>query len=101
MTGNDGSWVDTEVAIERMHGGATRFSQSAPVRETFEGKPVWEGVVHVFDLTGHPTATRAYAWSSPIEGSTKRRFFAVLHQPPVDSPQAAVRAAIVAEHRRD
>jgi hypothetical protein len=27
-----------------------------------------------------------------IEGSTKRRLFAVLHQPPVDSPQAAVRA---------
>ena len=41
----------------------------------------------------------AYAWSSPIEGSTKRRFFAVLHQPPVDSPQVAVRAAIIAERK--
>jgi hypothetical protein len=86
-------------AIERMHGGTATFAQSAQVRETFQGKTVWEGVVHVFDLAGHPTATRAYAWSSPIEGSTKRRFFAVLHQPPVDSPQAAVRAAIVAEQR--
>jgi hypothetical protein len=86
-------------AVERMHGGTATLAQSAPVRETFDGKTVWEGVVHVFDLTGHPTATRTYAWSSPIEGSTKRRFFAVLHQPPVDSPQAAVRAAIVAEHR--
>ena len=37
--------------------------------------------MHVFDLTATPTAARAYAWSSPIEGSTKRRFFAVLHQP--------------------
>lgn len=82
-----------------MHGGAAQLAQSVPIRETFEGKPVWEGVVHVFDLAGHPTATRAYAWSSPIEGSTKRRFFAVLHQPPVDSPQAAVRATIVAERR--
>ena len=86
-------------AVERMHGGSATLAQSVPVRETFEGKPVWEGVVHVFDLTGHSTATRAYAWSSPIEGSTKRRFSAVLHQPPVDSPQAAVRAAIVAEQR--
>ena len=35
------------------------------------------GAVKVFALTGHPTgAPRAYAWSSPIEGSTKRRFFA-------------------------
>jgi hypothetical protein len=92
---------DTELkaAIERIHGGTATLAQSVPVRETFDGKPVWEGVVHVFDLTGHPTATRAYAWSSPIEGSTKRRFFAVLHQPPVDSPQAAVRAAIVQEQR--
>jgi hypothetical protein len=87
-------------AVESMHGGTATLAQSVPVRETFEGKPVWEGVVHVFDLAGHPTATRAYAWSSPIEGSTKRRFFAVLHQPPVDSPQAAVRAAIVAEQRQ-
>jgi hypothetical protein len=86
-------------AVERVHGGTATLAQSVPVREIFEGKPVWEGVVHVFDLAGHPNATRAYAWSSPIEGSTKRRFFAVLHQPPVDSPQAAVRAAIVTEQR--
>jgi len=61
--------------------------------------PIWEGVVHVFDLAGNPKATRAYAWSSPIEGSTKRRFFAVLHIPPITSPVDAVRAAIVAEHK--
>jgi hypothetical protein len=85
--------------VERLHGGTATLAQSLPVRETFERKTVWEGVVHVFDLAGHRTATRAYAWSSPIEGSTKRRFFAVLHQPPVDSPQAAVRAAIVAERK--
>ena len=86
-------------AVESMHGGAAQLAQSVPVRETFDGKTVWEGVVHVFDLTGHPTATRAYSWSSPIEGSAKRRFFEVLHQPSVDSPQAAVRAAVVTEQR--
>jgi hypothetical protein len=95
-TGTAGQLRD---AVQNMHGGTATLTQSVPVCETFEDKTVWEGVVHVFDLTGHPTATRAYAWSSPIEGSTKRRFFAVLHQPPVDSPQAAVRAAIVAEQR--
>jgi hypothetical protein len=86
-------------AIEQQHGGTATFAQSVPVCETFKGEPVWEGVVHVFDLEGHPKATRAYAWSSPIEGSTKRRFFAVLHIPPIVSPLDAVRAAIVAEHR--
>jgi hypothetical protein len=77
--------------------GEGQGNRALPVCETFEGETVWEGVVRVFDLTGHPTATRAYA--SPIEGSTKRRFFAVPHQPPVDNPQAAVRAAIFAEQR--
>ena len=91
---------DLREAVEKMHGGAAPLAQTVPVRETFEGKPVWECVVHgVFHLAGHPTALYAYAWSSPIEGRTKRRFFAVLHQSPVDSPQAAVRAAIVAEQR--
>lgn len=86
-------------AVERMHGCAAMLVQSVPVKERFEGKTIWRGVVHVFDLTGHPKATRAYAWSSPIEGSDKRRFFAVLHDGLIKSPADAVRAAIVAEHR--
>jgi hypothetical protein len=86
-------------AVERTHGGTATLAQSIPVRETFQGQTVWEGVVYVFDLAGHPTATRAYAWSSPIEDSEKRRFFAVLHTDRIHSPIDAVRAAIVAEHR--
>jgi hypothetical protein len=86
-------------AVETQHGGRATLAQSVPVKETHAGAVVWEGLVHVFDLTGHATASRAYAWSSPIEGSEKRRFFAVLHQGPVKSPVDAVRAAIVAEQR--
>lgn len=86
-------------AVESQHGGTATLAQSVPVREAFDGKPVWEGVVHVFDLAGHSKATRAYAWSSPIEGSKKRRFFAVLHMGPVTGPVEAVRAAIVAVHK--
>ena len=86
-------------AIEDQHGGAAAFVQSVPVRESFDGALVWEGVVHVFDLAGHPKAKLAYAWSSPIEGSTKRRFFAVLQMGAIKSPADAVRAAIVAEHK--
>ena len=82
-----------------MHGGTATFAQSVPICETFEGKTVWEGVVHVFDLAGHLRATRAYAWSSPIEGSIARRFFAVLYSARINSPLETVRAAIVVEHR--
>lgn len=86
-------------AIESQHGGTAMLVQAVPVNESLNDQPVWQGVVHVFDLVGHPKATRAYAWSSPIQGSSKRRSFAVLHGGAIDSPQAAVRAAIVAEHR--
>jgi hypothetical protein len=88
-------------AVEGMHHCKARLAQSVPVSEHFNGKAVWEGVVHVFDLEGHPTAKRAYAWSSPVDGSERRKFFAVLHVPPVTSPVEAVRAAIVAEHRQE
>jgi hypothetical protein len=87
-------------AVEKMHGGTATLAQTAPVKETFQGQTVWEGVVHVFDLAGHPTAARAYAWSSPIEGSTKRRFFVVLHTDRINSPIEAVRAAIVAANQK-
>lgn len=86
-------------AVESQHGCTATLTQSVPVKETFNGKTVWEGVVHVFKLNGHPKAQQAYAWSSPIEGSDKRRFFAVLDVPPIQSPIDAVRAAIVAERR--
>jgi hypothetical protein len=93
------STAELKSAVEKMHSCIARLTGCAPVSESFDGKPVWEGVVHVFALEGHPTADRAYAWSSPIEGSSKRRYFAVLHMAGIDSPQAAVRAAIVAEAR--
>ena len=86
-------------AVESQHGGTAVLVTKLPVKEVYEGQIVWEGTVHIFDLDGHPKATRAYAWSSPVEGSTKRRFYAVLHLGGIRSPLDAVRAAIVAEQR--
>lgn len=83
-------------AVESQHGGTATLAQSVPVHEEFNGETVWDGVVHVFDLAGLPTASRAYAWSYEL-GDGRRRFFAVLHIPPIVSPRDAVRAAIVAE----
>jgi len=90
---------DLKTAVEAQHGGRAMHIDSVPVKETFQGQTVWEGVVEVFDLDGCPNATRVYAWSSPIEGSSKRRFFAVLHLGGIRSPADAVKAAIVAEAR--
>jgi hypothetical protein len=83
-------------AIRHLHGADATWIESVTICETFNQATVWEGEVQVFDLRGHPTAKRAYAWSHATEG-TKRRFYAVLHEGPVDSPVKAVRASIVAD----
>jgi len=106
FTGGDNPLTNTDsreplqAAVESQHACRASFVQTVPVHEEFQGQTVWDGVVHVFDLDGHPKATRAYAWSSPIEGSERRRFFAVLQLGAIKTPLDAVRAAIVAEHRQ-
>lgn len=91
---------DLKKAVEATNGGTAKFLEKAPVLESFQGKPVWEGIVHVFMLEGHPKATKCYAWSSSVDGSNKRRFYAVLHIAPINSAADAVRAAIVEEFRQ-
>ena len=88
-----------EKAILDLHGCKAKWVESIPIKEIFEGETVWEGVVQVFGLIDYPKATRCYAWSHGLDKSKKRRFFAVLHQGVVDSPQAAVKAAIVSDVR--
>jgi hypothetical protein len=84
--------------VESQHGGFASFVQFVPVHERHRGETVWKGTVAIFDLESSPSGcNRAYAWSSYETEGGKHRFFAVLHTGPVDSPVAAVRAAIVAE----
>ena len=87
-------------AVEGLHNCKARYKKKTHVKETFEGQTVWDGDVYVFDLRDHPTAKQAYVWSSPIKGSTKRRFYAVLHAPPVKSAKDAVRAAILSDYQK-
>ncbi len=66
------------------------------------GRTVWEGVVKVFDLIGHPTANRLYAWSHDTDDpASPRRHVTVLHAEAVTSPILAVRAAIIQEFRNN
>ena len=89
---------DLKQAIESLHDCTASYSESVDIIEKYEDLTVWEGTVHVFDID-HPDSDTGYAWSSPVEGSSKRKFYAVLKIPPVDTPKAAVRASIVADHK--
>ena len=86
--------------IRRLHGADAQHVESVPVKETFQGKTVWEGIVEVFDLHGHSVAGRVYAWAHDTDDPAKpRRHVTVLHAHPITSARDAVRAAIVQEFR--
>jgi hypothetical protein len=85
--------------IRRLHGVESKHIESVPIKETFQGKTVWEGIVEVFDLKGHPKASRVYAWAYETENPKKPKHVTVLHMGPITSPLLAVRAAIVEEFR--
>lgn len=80
-------------AVESLHSRQAKLVRSVPVREKLRRK-AWEGTVHIFDIQGNPSAKRAYAWSSPMEGGGRRRIAAALHFDLVRSPVDAIRAAL-------
>ena len=83
-------------AIQATHDCEATFTGArVRITEEWNGQTVWDGIVLVFDLQDHPSAKTCYAWS--VDG----RVTAVLHEGPVDSPEAAVRAAIAAEHKEN
>src|SRR5438876_1807841 len=85
--------------IRKLHGAEARHIESVPVKESFQGKTVWEGIVEVFELIGHPKAKRVYAWQHETDEPNKPRHVTVLHLHPIKSAQDAVRAAIAQEFR--
>jgi hypothetical protein len=86
--------------IHHLHGATASHIESVPVTERFQGKTVWDGVVEVFFLEGHPKTDRIYAWMHDTDDPAHpKRHVTVLHIPPVISPQTAVKAAIVQEFK--
>jgi hypothetical protein len=85
-------------AIKEIRRCDSRHVESVPVVEQFEGQTAWEGTVEVFDLIGHPQATRAYAWS--YRDGDQIKSVTILEIPPVDSPQSAVKVAIAAKAKK-
>jgi hypothetical protein len=84
--------------ICHLHKSDAIHVSSVPVTELFQGRTIWKGVVEVFDLTSHPKAKRAYAWSHKAgKDDSDERFVAVLEIPPVNSPETAVKVAVAAE----
>ena len=88
---------ELQAVIHKLHGVHSTHVESVPVKEEFKGKTVWDGIVEVFTIQGHPKTEKAYAWMHDTGAS----FYpvTVLHIDPALSPAKAVRAFIVQEFR--
>ena len=80
-------------AIRDLHGVEATHLRSEPVHDVFPGQTVWEGVVEVFALNGHPKAGLALR----VEPGRRTAYVAVLGVRPIKSASDAVRAALAAE----
>jgi len=89
-----------QMVIRQLHKCDAEHTGTEPVKEVFRGETVWEGDVEVFNVTGHPRAKRAYAWSE-YQGTLKQRFTAVLEIRPVKSALDAVKVSIVAGAKKE
>lgn len=86
--------------IHKLHRVKATHVESVPVHETFQGKTVWDGIVEVFHLDGHPKTDIAYAWLHDTGDPDKPfRHVTVLRIHPALTPLAAVQAFIVQEFR--
>jgi hypothetical protein len=84
--------------IRKLHGVESTHRESVPVKEIFNGETIWDGIVEVFDLHGHPQANTAYAWThSTDDHDNPKRHVTVLHVPPAVLPITAVRVSIMQE----
>ena len=78
--------------IRHLHGCEYSHAATIPLTDQFQGRIRWQGQVEIFNLHGHPSANRCYAWADV--DNDPEQFVAVLEIPPIDSPRAAVRAAM-------
>jgi hypothetical protein len=89
--------AELQAVFLKLHNCDADYVETVPVVEEFQGETIFQGDVEVFDLVGHAKAKRGYGWGYTTTESGGRRYFTVLELPPVDSPQTAVKAAIMSE----
>lgn len=79
-------------AVTALHGCDCSRLDTSRVVEFWQGQKVFDGAVETFALSGHPTASEAFAWA--FHNGTEPQYIAVLKVPSVNDPSDAVRAAV-------
>jgi hypothetical protein len=83
---------ELRLAIQQLHGCPSRLIEVVPLSADPQAQNVLGGAVHVFEMIGHPSALRCYAWASPRK-TNSTTMHAVLHTESVKSAELAVKSA--------
>jgi len=87
------------VAVERAAGStAKNLLKPIHVKELWQGKVAWDGVVEIFEIG--PSSLRVYAWERERDDGTLEAVV-VLGFPPINSARDAVRASIAADAKNN
>jgi len=89
-----GSLRDIRWIVEGAHHCKAKYSAKVTVHEKRGGSTVFYGLVHIFELHGHPSASRAYAFAFGGLGNAEESIVTVLQKGAVTGPEEAVRAAL-------
>ena len=89
---------DLREAVERACGCRARARGTVELRVRLHRYALWDGVVHTFELDGHPAASLCYAWVSPAGNGEDLRVRVVPAVALVASAADAVRGAILYGH---
>jgi hypothetical protein len=73
--------------IERAHGCRAEPLAWLPITLAFRNGASWHGIIDVFQLEGHPTATRCYTW---LTGAVPSRRITVLKVGAITTAEEAV-----------
>lgn len=85
---------ELRMAIQQTLGcEAENIAEVVHVRAPRDRGKTCDGMVHILEISGHPKATRCYAWPEPLNATTVI-IRTVLHSDKISSPQEAVRSVI-------
>jgi hypothetical protein len=82
-----------KTALEVAHNGKAKYLYAIPVHEKNSGETIWYGRVYLFAFESRGVTKNVYAWFQEASEGPKQ-LHTVFREGSVDSPNAAVRAAL-------
>lgn len=86
------TYIDSLIeVIYNLHQVVAKHVGSEEIEEIQNDKVVWSGVVDIFEVVNHPTATHCFAWEETCgKNQEDLRYVAILNTQTLRTPRQAV-----------